>query len=81
MKKKLIRIIIVIILVAAAGCAVFYFIRFEKEKNSDVVKVSGNIEGNEVRISFRVEGQITKLLADEGVYLKIGDIVARLDTD
>ncbi|MDI6606672.1 MAG: efflux RND transporter periplasmic adaptor subunit [Candidatus Omnitrophota bacterium] len=45
------------------------------------MKVSGNIEGDEVRISFRVEGQIEKLLADEGILLKAGDIVARLDTD
>lgn len=81
MKKKRIKIIIGIILAAAGGLAAFSFIEFEKAKNSSIVKVSGNIEGNEVRISFRVQGQIAKLLADEGMLLKIGDIVARLDTD
>ena len=45
------------------------------------IKVSGNIEGTEVRISFRVEGQILQLLTDEGMVLRVGDIVARLNTD
>lgn len=43
------------------------------------IKVSGNIEGNEVRISFRVAGLIEELIADEGWLLKKGDIIARLD--
>jgi HlyD family secretion protein len=43
------------------------------------IKVSGNIEGNEVRISFRVAGLIEELIADEGWYLKTGDVIARLD--
>jgi len=43
------------------------------------IKVSGNIEGNEVRISFRVAGLIEELIADEGWLLKTGDIIARLD--
>ncbi len=43
------------------------------------IKVSGNIEGNEVRISFRVPGLIQELIADEGWLLKTGDAVARLD--
>jgi HlyD family secretion protein len=43
------------------------------------IKVSGNIEGNEVRISFRVAGLIEELIADEGWLLKTGDVLARLD--
>jgi len=81
MKKKKIKIIIGIIFAMALGAAAFSFFEFEKARNSNLVKVSGNIEGNEVRISFRVQGQIEKLLADEGILLKVGDIVARLDTD
>lgn len=83
MKKIPIKKTIIIALVLSAVIAgiIFFAIWERDEKNKNVVKVSGNIEGDEVRISFRVEGQIEKLLADEGILLKRGDIVARLDTD
>lgn len=82
MKKKPIKIIITALILLAVIAGIIFFVIWERdEKNKNLVKVSGNIEGNEVRISFRVEGQIEKLLADEGMLLKTGDIVARLDTD
>ena len=34
-----------------------------------------------MRLSFRVNGQITELLTDEGKVIKVGDVVARLNTD
>jgi len=34
-----------------------------------------------VRISFRVQGQIEQLLADEGMVIKTGGVVAKLNTD
>ena len=43
------------------------------------IKVSGNMEGNEVKISFRVAGLIQELLVDEGNVIKAGDYLARLD--
>ena len=78
-KKKLIFIPVVVIAIAAAAAGLFII---QKElRNTKQIKVSGNIEGNDVRISFRVQGQILNLLADEGSNLKIGQIVARLNTD
>lgn len=68
--------IFLVILISLAG-----YIIFELTRNHKQIKVSGNIEGNDVRISFRVQGQILNLLADEGSVLKIGQIVARLNTD
>ncbi|GAG96404.1 unnamed protein product, partial [marine sediment metagenome] len=53
----------------------------EKIKKNPIIKVSGNIEGYDTRLSFRIVGQITELLTDEGEYLRIGDIVAKLNTD
>lgn len=77
--KKRIKLIILIALVFTAGIisAVYY----EKKLHDNVIKVSGNIEGDDVRISFRVDGQITQLLTDEGQVVRKGDIVARLNTD
>ena len=80
MKKK-IKLIAVIILVALiAGAAVKYILQKERRKNG-VIKVSGNIEGDDVRLSFRVQGQILELLTDEGMVIRVGDTVARLKTD
>ena len=77
-KNKLIAIGAILLIITAVFAA--YSI-FELSRNHKVIKVSGNIEGNDVRISFRVGGQILNLLADEGSNLKMGQIVARLNTD
>ncbi|MBI4706447.1 MAG: efflux RND transporter periplasmic adaptor subunit [Candidatus Omnitrophica bacterium] len=80
--KKRGKLIILALIIIAAGAAGFLFARYEKEINAKkIVKVSGNIEGDDVRISFRYEGQILELLTDEGEVIKKGDIVARLNTD
>jgi len=76
-KKKIIGVVAVglaILIIPVVGYKIY-----QRIEHSKYIKVSGNIEGNEVRISFRVAGQITELLADEGSVLKAGDIVAHLD--
>ncbi len=80
MKKKLKLIIIFVILAIVAASAAFYILK-ERAGNGKVIKVSGNIEGDDVRISFRVAGQIEELLTDEGKVIKKDDIVARLKKD
>lgn len=79
MKKNRFVIIGAILLLAIILGALF--ILYEMTRNNKEIKVSGNIEGNDVRISFRAAGQILNLLADEGSDLRIGQIVARLNTD
>jgi len=80
MKKKIKFIIVLLILVIVVSAIVVFIIKKENA-NAKVIKVSGNIEGDTVRISFRVEGQITELLTDEGMVIKKEDIVARLNKD
>ncbi|MEJ2745139.1 MAG: efflux RND transporter periplasmic adaptor subunit [bacterium] len=80
MEKK-IRCVAVGAGVALVAGLLLLFSRYQEELRARVVKVSGTIEGDNVRISFRVGGQITELLTDEGQVVKTGDIVARLDTD
>ncbi|MFA6357876.1 MAG: efflux RND transporter periplasmic adaptor subunit [Candidatus Omnitrophota bacterium] len=79
MKKKLNLIILIIGVFIAGIVSAMYFV--EKEKYNKVIKVSGNIEGDVVRISFRVDGQIVELLTDEGKVVKKDELVARLNTD
>lgn len=81
MKKKRAKFLILIILIGAAGFLTNYFIQKYKHDHAKTIKVSGNIEGDDVRLSFRVQGQILELLTDEGMVIKIGDVVAKLNTD
>ncbi len=68
-------------IITLAGLCVYLFARQEVNSHYQTIKVSGNIEGDDVRLSFRVEGRITDLLTDEGEVVKRGDVVALLDTD
>jgi len=80
MKKKGKFIILALILAVVAYTAVVFILK-ERQANSKIIKVSGNIEGDDVRISFRVAGQVIELLTDEGKVIKKDDIVARLNKD
>lgn len=79
MKNKIKLFLLIAVVFIAGVIFAVYFV--QKEKNNKSIKVSGNIEGDDVRISFRVDGQIVELLTDEGKVVKKGDIVARLNTD
>lgn len=80
MKKK-VKLIVGAALLAVIAVSVGFFIFKQATTNHKMIKVSGNIEGDEVRISFRVQGQIEELLTDEGMVVSMGDTVARLKTD
>ena len=75
------RLGLAILIIACIAAAVSAFIIYKHIESKKFIKVSGNIEGDDVRISFRVQGQIQELLADEGTLLKVGDVVARLNKD
>ena len=62
------------------GAAIF-FIQQGKEGNSKKIKVSGNTEATDVRLSFRIAGKMKELLTDEGQKIKKSDVVARIETD
>jgi len=79
LNKKYLFMIVAVVLAVVIGASLYFWIREERDKK--YVKVSGNIEGDDVRISFRVEGQIIELLVDEGWVVKKEDLVARLNTD
>jgi len=80
MKKKVKPVIFIAIILIACSFAAGYFWKTHN-RGRGLVKVSGNIEGDDVRISFRVQGQIIELLTDEGKVVKAGQPVARLNTD
>ena len=76
-RRSLALALLAIALLAAGGA--FAYKAFTAIEGLRTIKVSGNIEGNEVKISFRVAGLIQELLVDEGYVIKVGDCLARLD--
>ncbi len=76
------RIIPLLILLAIGGTAVYFHPQwFRKPAPENVLKLSGNIEAHESLVSFKVTGRVTDLPVDEGMTLKAGEVVARLDND
>jgi len=80
MKKIIKPVFIIAVSAVIVSVAAVIILRFERS-HEKVIKVSGTIEGDDVRISFRVSGQITELLTDEGMVIKKEQIVARLNQD
>jgi HlyD family secretion protein len=76
------RVIPLLLLVAIGGAVVYFHPQwFRKPTNENVLQLSGNIEAHESLVSFKVTGRIIDLPVDEGMILKSGDLLARLDND
>lgn len=77
------RAILILVLTAAASVAGFrmYHVWLSQRLPSNVLKLSGNIEAHESLVSFKVAGRIVELPVDEGMSMKTGDLLARLDND
>jgi HlyD family secretion protein len=75
-------LIILLLLIVAAGVVIRFYPRwFGKRAAEAVLKLSGNIEAHESLVSFKVPGRIVALPVDEGMSMKAGDLLARLDSD
>ncbi|HTS71077.1 MAG TPA: efflux RND transporter periplasmic adaptor subunit [Terriglobia bacterium] len=76
------RLIPVLLLLGIGGAVVYFHPEwFRKPPPVTALKLSGNIEAHESLVSFKVSGRIIALPIKEGMTLKSGDLVARLDRD
>jgi HlyD family secretion protein len=77
------RLIIFLAIAALAAIAAvrLYPQWFGKRHLENELKLSGNIEAHESLVSFKVTGRIVELPVDEGMTMKAGDLLARLDSD
>jgi HlyD family secretion protein len=76
------RVIPLLLLLAIGGAVAYYHPQwFRKPVDENVLKLSGNIEAHESLVSFKVTGRIVALPVDEGMSMKAGDLLARLDSD
>ncbi len=71
---------IVLLLAVAAGAGYYVYGRLHPA-NTNTLSVSGNLELTQVDISFKVPGKLIQLNVDEGVYVKKGMVIARIDRD
>lgn len=74
------RFIAVPIVAAAIGIAAFAYFRLQPQSDPNVIRVSGNIEVNDVEVSFRTPGWVEARPVSEGETIKTGDLVARLES-
>lgn len=78
---KRLFLILIVAGVVIAGTIRFYPQWFGKRIAENELKLSGNIEAHESLVSFKVTGRIVALSVDEGMSMKAGDLLARLDSD
>jgi HlyD family secretion protein len=73
-------LILLALAIAAGGTIWFHPEWFGKRTAKNELKLSGNIEAHESLVSFKVIGRIIDLPVDEGMTMKAGDLLARLDS-
>src|ERR1051326_370173 len=71
----------IVVSIACMGAEGLVAYRGMHREESHSIKVSGNIELNEVQIAFKTSGRLIERRVDEGDIVEKGMIVARLDRD
>lgn len=72
------KVLILIILLGILALGIF-LAKNKDKKDPNILELYGNIEIRQVDLGFRVEGKISKLYAEEGDYVKKGQLLASLD--
>jgi HlyD family secretion protein len=78
--KRAVLIIVAITVVALVAVRIYRTWMVGRTPAGEL-KMSGNIEAHESLVSFKVPGRIIELPVDEGMTMKTGDLLARLDND
>jgi len=78
MKRR--RAILVLVLLAAAGAGGWYWYSDARNRNPNVILVSGNLELTQVDLSFKTAGRMTELAVREGDFVRQGALIAKLDS-
>lgn len=67
------------VLVVIIAASVYWFLFYNREKTSNTIIVSGNIEVTDVQLGFKITGRLDKCFADEGNQVSQGELIARLE--
>jgi HlyD family secretion protein len=80
-KVKMKRILLILVLAAIIAGVVYYFYNKERKEEGTFIKVSGNIEANEVDVGFKISGRIVSRSFEEGDWVEKGRVLAKLDDE
>ncbi len=73
------RIIIGLLILITAAALYYCFIHFHGRISRNTINVTGTIRMAELRVRTKVSGTIKEINVKEGVKVKAGDVVARID--
>ncbi|MDR0640141.1 MAG: efflux RND transporter periplasmic adaptor subunit [Holosporales bacterium] len=74
------RVLLGLVFLALIGGTLYYASSFLFKRSSEII-LNGNVEVQNVNVSFRLSGRISKILVEEGDNIKMGDVLAVLDCD
>jgi HlyD family secretion protein len=74
------RILVIALILLAGGAGAYWLYGVDREKSSEEIRVSGNIETTEAQVAFKIAGRVEKRLFDEWQMVKQNEVVATLDT-
>ncbi len=75
------RVLLILIFAAIIAGILYYFYTREREEGGNFIKVSGNIEANEVDVGFKISGRIVSRSFEEGQWVERGQVLAKLDDE
>lgn len=75
-KKKLILLIPVVVI---AGVLAYRYVKQRLDYDPNIIRVSGNMEVDDVELSFRIPGWVEQRLVSEGQAVQAGQDIAHLD--
>jgi HlyD family secretion protein len=83
MTKSTRRILVILVVLALAGVGGYYAWRtyFATGLPDGFAGSNGRIEATEIDVAAKIAGRIEEVLADEGDFVRAGDVLARMNTD
>jgi len=75
--RRIIAVAAVVIIIAVAAILLLR----RPSPSSSSLKISGTVEATTVTVGFKVNGRIKERPVDEGATVKVGQLLARLETD
>jgi HlyD family secretion protein len=79
--NKLKKLILALLVVSLSGAAVWYFLIRKPTGPSNVIKVSGRIEGDDATVAAKIGGRIREIQVREGDRVKAGQVIALIDDE
>lgn len=78
---KLKKLVLALVGLSLAGGAVWYFLIRKPAGPTNLIKVSGRIEGDDATVSTKIAGRIREIQVREGDKVTVGQVIAVIDDE